>query len=279
MKILLFGKTGLLGQALFGVLGQEHEVFGKSREECDICDLGMLKKCIDEAAPDIIVNAAGYAKVDDAEKEKEEAFRVNAEGVSNLAKVAGAKSLSLVHFSTDYVFCGEKRAGYCEDDSPAPLSIYGASKAAGEKEIFENLQKYYLIRTSWLFGPGGKNFVDTMLELAKNSNGKPLTVVNDQIGGPTYTLDLAQAVLRLLKGKTYGIYHIVNSGTCSWHEFAKEIFNQLGLPQEVSPISSEELNRPAKRPKCSILLNTKLPQLRHWKEALREYLQEKTLIL
>ena len=184
-----------------------------------------------------------------------------------------------MHFSTDYVFDGEKSEGYSETDSPSPVSVYGTSKAEGEKELMKNTDKFWLIRTAWLYGPGGKNFVDTIINLAGKNEGQPLKIVNDQIGNPTLSSDLAQAVLGLLKGKSYGIYHMVNGGTCSWYEFAQEIFKILGIPQKIVPITSEELNRPAKRPKYSILKSSRLPALRHWKEALAEYLKEKTLIL
>lgn len=277
MKILLLGKTGLLGKAMLSVFQGHHEIIGLSHTECDITD----KKSIDSAVkfhkPALIINTTGYTSVDRAEDEKERAFSVNAEGVLNLCKILAPEKIPLVHFSTDYVFDGTKSEGYIESDSPSPISVYGASKAAAEHEILKNLKSYYLVRTAWLYGPGGKNFVDTMLTLAEEE--KPLKIVNDQIGNPTYTFDLAQAVLRLLDGKAYGIYHIVNEGDCSWYEFACEIFRELGVPQEIIPITSEALNRKAKRPKYSMLRNTKLHHLRPWREALTSYLQEKQLIL
>lgn len=279
MKILLFGR-GLLGQALFDVFTKNGDkVTCLTHDECDVCDVEKVSAHINNEKPDFVVNATGYTQVDKAEQEKDQAFKVNDEAVQNLANALKNTQIPLVHFSTDYVFDGKNPQGYNEDASPAPLSVYGASKAEGENAIIKTLKNYYLIRTAWLYGPGGRNFVDTMVQLAGKSAGKPLNVVNDQIGSPTYSLDLAEAVLRLLKAKKYGIYHIVNSGTCSWYEFATEIFNQLGIPQKVSPISSEELARPAPRPKCSILLNTKLPGLRGWEEALADYLSNKTLVL
>lgn len=277
MKILLLGKTGLLGQALFNILKEHHEIFAPAHNECDITNAAQLEKCINENPPEIAINATGYTQVDKAEQEKKKAFLINAQSVANLAQILNQKNIPLVHFSTDYVFDGSKPEGYSENESPNPLSIYAKSKVEGEKHILNILNRYYLIRTAWLYGPGKKNFVDTILELSRKK--QPLKIVNDQIGNPTLTLDVAQAVLRLLESKNYGIYHIVNDGSCSWYEFAVEIFNQIGVPQEIIPIASEELNRPAKRPKYSILLNTKLPRLRHFKEALKSYLTEKTLIL
>lgn len=279
MKILLLGKSGLLGHALEKTLSGLCEVYAPNHKECDVTDPKMLGKQITNAKPDVIINSTGYTAVDDSETHKEEAFKLNSEAVKNLAQISKSKNIPLMHFSTDYVFDGEKSDGYTETDSPSPVSVYGASKAEGEKELMKNADKFWLIRTAWLYGPGGKNFVDTIINLARKNEGKPLKIVNDQIGNPTLSLDLAQAVLALLKGKSYGIYHIVNGGTCSWYEFAQEIFKILGIPQKIIPISSSELNRPAKRPKYSILKSSKIPELRHWKEALSSYLKEKTLIL
>lgn len=277
MKILLLGKTGLLGQALFSALNGKHDVISPSREECDVTKIEQLGKIVLDAKPDAIINATGYTDVDGAESHKTEAYALNSDAVKNLAEIAKAKGVPLMNFSTDYVFDGMKKDGYAEADSPSPISVYGTSKAAGEKYITEHLEKYYLVRTAWLYGPGAMNFVDKMLELAKTR--KTLEVVNDQTGNPTYTLDLAEACVELLEGKPYGIYHIVNSGQCTWFEFACEIFNQLGVPQEIIPINSEKLKRPAKRPKYSILKNTRFKALRHWKDALKSYLSNKTFIL
>lgn len=278
MKILLLGKSGLLGQALYKTLSGFYEISAPDHQECDVTDKKNLEKQIAGVNPNIIINGTGYTAVDDAETHKKEAFKLNSEAVKNLAQISKSKNIPLMHFSTDYVFNGEKK-GYGESDSPSPVSVYGTSKAEGEKELMKNADKFWLIRTAWLYGPGGKNFVDTVINFARKNEGKPLKIVNDQIGNPTLSLDLAQAVLALLKGKSYGIYHIVNGGTCSWYEFAQEIFKILGIPQKIIPIFSSELNRSAKRPKYSILKSSKIPELRHWKEALSSYLKEKTLIL
>lgn len=276
MKILLLGK-GLLGKAMLSAFQDHHEILALSHDECDITNKKSFEISLRSNKPEIVVNATGYTAVDRAEDEKDRAFAVNAEGVSNLCEILAPERIPLVHFSTDYVFDGKKSEGYSESDSPSPISVYGASKAVGEREIQKYLKNYFLIRTAWLYGPGGKNFVDTMLTVAQE--GKPLKIVNDQIGNPTSTYDLAQAVLRLLNGSSYGIYHIVNEGDCSWYELAVEIFRQLGVPQEIIPITSEELHRKARRPKYSMLRNTKLPKLRNWKEALTDYLMNKEIIL
>ncbi|MBI5413873.1 dTDP-4-dehydrorhamnose reductase [Candidatus Peregrinibacteria bacterium] len=277
MKILLLGKSGLLGQALFSALQTEHEVVGFSHAQCDVTQESSLEDVFAKTSPDLVINATGYTQVDKAEEEKDLAFEVNKKAVSNIIKLLKPKNTPLVHFSTDYVFNGENTAGYTENDFQAPLSVYGASKAAGEAEIIKNLKNYYLIRTAWLYGPGGKNFVDTMLLLAEKR--APIKVVNDQIGNPTLSTDLAQSVLRLLKGKSYGIYHLVNEGDVSWYDFAVAIFENLGVPQKVMSITTAELNRPAHRPHYSMLRNTKFEKLRPWQEALAAYLKEKTLIL
>lgn len=278
MKILLLGKKGLLGRALFEAFSGETELAALSHDECDISNPVEIEEAISISKPDFILNATGYTNVDKAESERDLAFQVNSKGVENLAIAAKKHNAVLVHFSTDYVFSGENSAGYYEDAVPSPLSVYGASKASGEQAILQILGKFYIVRTAWLYGPGGKNFVDTMLQLAKNEG--PLRVVNDQVGSPTFAPDLAQAILKLTNSKNaYGVYHIVNDGVGSWYEFAAEIYNQLGVPKQIIPITSDELARPARRPKFSVLLSRKFDKLRHWKQALTEYLKDKTLIL
>lgn len=277
MKIFLLGKSGLLGHAIASVFQGQHELFSPSSDECDITSKPSLRRCLDEARPDFVINAAGYAQVDRAEEEQKKAFALNSKAVTSLVLILKEKNIPLLHFGSDYDFDGKKKTGYSELDMPAPLSAYGRSKFEGELAVTQNFEKFYLVRTAWLFGPGGKNFVDTMLFLAQED--APIRVVNDQIGCPTFTFDLAQALLGLLKGKPYGIYHIVNDGNTSWYDFAVEIFSQLGIPKKIIPIRSAELKRPALRPANSILLNTKLPKLRHWKRALADYLQDKQFII
>ena len=277
MKILLFGKTGLLGHALFDALSGEHEVLAPEHRACDVTDEKSLEKIFKNTKPDVVINATGYTSVDKAETDRQTAFALNHLAVANFARILKPTEIPFVHFSTDYVFDGMNSTGYDENASPAPLSTYGASKAAGEMEIIKNLKKYYLIRTSWLYGPHGKNFVDAMLACAEK--GEPIKVVQDQIGNPTYSPDLAQAVSAVLKGTPYGIYHIVNEGDTSWYDFAVEIFQELGVPITITPVTTKELNRKAARPRYSMLRNTKLQKLRHWKKALEDYLVNKTLII
>lgn len=277
MKFLILGK-GLLGSALnTHALKQGADCTAMSHEECDVTDDKTLNAAIDKIAPEIIINATGYTGVDGAENETEKCFNINAKAVGILAKICSKRKIPLAHFSTDYIFSGLNDYGYKESAKPDPINAYGKSKAEGEKELISNTDKFYLVRTAWLYGPTGKNFVDTMLKLAETQN--EIKVVSDQIGCPTYVFDLAQAVYDLLERGKYGIYHIVNEGKTSWYGFAEEIFHTLGIPKKIIPITSEELNRRAKRPKNSVLLNTLAPRLRNWKDALKEYLMDKTIIV
>jgi dTDP-4-dehydrorhamnose reductase len=199
-------------------------------------------------------------------------MEINGEANGHLASICNDLGAYLMYFSTDYVFNGTKEEGYKEDDSPSPINTYGTSKLRGEELIQQNTDKFFIIRTSWLFGMHGINFVKTMLDLADKK--RKITVVNDQIGKPTYTKDLAKAIYSLISENQAdsGIYHLVNEGETSWYDFAKKIFELAKIDVQLSPISSEELNRPAKRPRISTLLNTKLPKLRHHHEALHDYL-------
>jgi len=275
MKILILGSRGMLGSELSSAFREkEKELVMWDRNEIDISSKSEVMEKVVNLKPDIIVNAAAYTAVDEAESHRDLAEKVNGYAVGYLAEASKKINALLIHFSTDYVFCGENSRGYDENYLVTkPLNVYGESKALGEKLIVEVSLKYYLIRTSWLFGRGGKNFIETMLRLAKE--GKEIKVVDDQVGSPTYVKDLAAEVVKLSESKRpFGIYHITNSGTCSWYEFAEEIFKLSNLKPEISPVSSEKFPTPAKRPHYSILLNTKLPFLRSWKEALKDYLVE-----
>lgn len=276
MKILILGARGMLGHDLLEVF-KNYQPIGWDKEDLDIARKKEVEKKIVELKPNIIINAAAYTNVDLAEKEKKLALKVNGYALNNLCEACKKTKSVLVHYSTDYVFSGGKQKGYKEEDRPdKPLNWYGRSKLLGEKLILAHAKKnrnfiYYLIRTSWLFGKHGKNFVSTMLKLAREK--KEIKVVNDQFGKPTYSLDLAKATKELIEKKfKRGIYHLVNEGATNWFEFAKKIFEIKNIKIKVLPISSKELKRLAKRPKYSILLNTKFPSLRRWEEALEEYL-------
>ncbi|MFH1720087.1 MAG: dTDP-4-dehydrorhamnose reductase [Patescibacteria group bacterium] len=269
MNVLVLGSEGMLGTALMSVF---ENAVGYDKEELDITDRDMVLERVIEREPDLVINAAGYTNVDSAESNAELANMVNGEALYFISEACAEVSAPLVHFSTDYVFDGKNGDGYSEDSEPNPINEYGRSKLAGEKAILESLEHYYIVRTSWLFGPNGKNFVDAMLRLGAEKD--KLQVVHDQVGNPTFTLDLARAVEKMIvEGKDYGIYHLTNSGSVSWYEFAKEIFELKGMKVDVEAITSEEFLRPAVRPLCSILKNSKLPGLRPHKEALDEYLK------
>ncbi len=264
----------MLGQALAQEFGDEI-VAAWDKKELDITNKQEVADKIGQLKPEVIINAAAYTAVDDSEKNREVAFTVNAEAVGNIAAAAAVVDATVVHYSTDYVFAGDNPSGYREDDQPGPpVNVYGESKLAGEQALQQSGTRFYLIRTAWLYGSGGKNFVDTMLRLGQE---KPaLRVIYDQYGSPTYTRDLAAATHVLLQNYDPGIYHCTNSGTTTWHEFAMEIFKAARMPVTVQPIPSIEYPVPAKRPAYSVLLNTKGPPLRDWREALKEYIKEKT---
>lgn len=289
MSIVIIGAKGMLGHALIEVFSEEHEIFAWDREELDITDADAVRRRINEARPDIVINAAAYTDVDGAEEHEEEASRINGEAVGYLAQACVECGATLVHYSTDYVFDGENPEGYDEDDPPTiSVNAYGRSKLFGEQALWRvGLERlpFFLIRTSWLYGPYGKNFVDTMLDLGRERD--EIKVVNDQHGKPTYTFDLAFTTREIISNdEEYepGAYHVTNevrgpngmpSGEgITWYDFAVEIFRQAKMPVRVSPVSSSEFPRPAKRPTYSMLKNTKVFLRRSWQEALEEYLEK-----
>lgn len=277
-KVLIIGSKGMLGHDLMAVFGDLNPV-GADKKELDIADGAAVEKFILDLKPDIIINAAAYTDVDGCETNQDSAMKVNGYAVGYLAKISQKIGAILVHYSTDYVFDGKKPEGYKEDDEPKnPVNFYGKSKLLGEKLLKENCKNYYLIRTSWLFGKNGKNFVDTILRIGKEK--KELKVVNDQYGKSTYTVDLAKKTKELLEGKyPFGIYHITNEGTTTWYDFTLkifEIYKKMHPEEKLAKVilcASAEFPRPAKRPAWSILLNTKLPPSRPWQEAIKEYLR------
>lgn len=270
-KILIVGGQGMLGQALCAAFS-DYDVTAWDRAELDITSEVATREKISALRPEVIINAAAYTNVDGAETDRAAAFLVNADGVKNVAAAAKKIRAKVVHYSTDYVFPGDSEAGYSEDASTGPpVNVYGESKLAGEQALQNSGCDYYLIRTAWLYGSGGKNFVDTMLKLG--SEKKEVRVVNDQHGSPTHTQDLARYTKELLeKNFPSGVYHGTNVGVTTWFEFAREIFAAASLAMTVTPVSSAEFSRPAKRPPWSVLLNTKGPAMRPWQEALRDYI-------
>jgi len=273
--ILVIGANGMLGHDLMETL--EGDVRGLDLPELDITDLASVRKALLTLKPETIINAAAYTDVDGCESNVEQTMAVNGEGVVLLALTAREIGAKLVQVSTDYVFDGGKGAPYVEDDAIGPLSIYGESKLAGELNAAMAPQ-HLIVRTQWLYGIHGKNFVETMLRLSGERN--ELSVVDDQIGSPTFTRDLAWAIKALLQKGCCGTYHAANSGFCSWNEFAKAIFEAAGLKITVNTMTTEQLNRPARRPLYSTLDCSKLERdtgfsFRPWREALGEYLQSR----
>ncbi|WP_440947233.1 dTDP-4-dehydrorhamnose reductase [Methanosarcina sp. T3] len=264
IKMLILGANGMLGADLCKVFP---DAVKRTHKELDITDRKQVIESIQKMKPDVVINAAAYTNVDGCEDNKELAFQVNGSGPGHIAEACAKVDATLVHFSTDYVFDGSKKE-YVESEIPNPINVYGHSKLLGEKKIIENMDDYRIVRISWLFGINGKNFVETMLKLSKEMDN--VKVVNDQFGKPTYTIDLANKVKEIIKLDP-GIYHITNDGICSWYEFASSIIDNL------IPCTSEEFPRKAKRPKYSVLVNTKTEPMRHWKEALKDYLQERNI--
>ncbi len=271
MKILILGANGMLGHALINELANE-DIFVADLPEIDITKTDDLKLKIKECKPEVIINSAAYTDVDGCESDNEKCDLINGKAVGDLAKICHQLDIILVHYSTDYIFDGNNETGYKEEDKPSPINSYGKSKLLGEELLQKNNQKYYLIRTAWLFGLNGKNFVNSIIDLSKSK--KQLKIVDDQFGNPTYTKDLAKATFNLLSNKNkFGIYHLVNSGSCNRYDLALKIKEIKLLDSEIVPASSAEFKRPAARPKFSKLINTKLPSLRPWQEAVEEYLK------
>ncbi len=282
MRILLIGASGQLARDLHRSLTRD-EVVAVTHQQLEICDAAAVQVLIDRVRPHCIINTAAFHRVDDCEDQAEKAFGVNGAGVYNLARAAQQIGALLVHFSTDYVFDGTKGSPYVETDRPGPLSIYAMSKLAGEWAVQRYCERYFLVRTCGLYGTAGSsskggNFVQTMLRLA--GQGQRIRVVNDQILTPTSTRDLAQKLVALTHTEQYGLYHMTNTGECSWYEFAREIFRQVGLLPDLIAISSDAFGAKARRPAYSVLDNCALrsaglPDFRPWQEALAEYLEER----
>jgi len=256
-------------------------------ESCDVTDKKRVAEVVEGANPDVVIHAAAFTDVDGCESNEAKARAINVEGAGNVAAACRDAGAAIIYISTDFVFDGAKKTPYLETDRTRPLSIYGKSKLEGEEAIKGMTGRHYILRTSWLYGRYGKNFVDTIINKARTE--KVLKVVDDQVGSPTYTKDLAKAIHALLdklspkptahSPERYGIYHISNSGTVSWYEYAKTILEMAGSGTKVIPISSKELARPANRPAMSVLDNEKFTGytgyiMRSWKSALREYLSE-----
>lgn len=277
MRILVTGANGQLGKDLVKILEDTHEVYGCDRHALDITSTVQCKNVINKVNPDVVIHTAAYTAVDLAETEEDEAYKVNVFGTRNLTAAAEELGAKFCYISTDYVFDGNASKPYKEYDDTNPQSIYGKTKRAGEQLVQSLSSKYFIVRTSWVFGIHGTNFVKMMLNLSKERD--TLKVVNDQIGSPTYTVDLSRFIAQLVETESYGIYHATNSGTCSWYDFACAIFEESGISIDIQPCLTEDFPRPAPRPKYSVMDHLSIrangfEDLRNWREALRDFMRE-----
>lgn len=268
MKILVTGANGMLGQDLCPILEDVGAfVIETDVDTLDITNGEMVQQALTDVRPDLVIHCAAYTNVDKAEEDLETATKINVTGTENLAKTCGELDIPLVYISTDYVFDGTGSTPLKANNPTNPINNYGLTKLKGEEAVKKYCQKYYIARTSWLYGIHGKNFVETMISLKDKDE---LKVVDDQIGCPTWTVELANGIIKLLQ-KPYGTYHVCGSGQTSWYGFAKEIFAQCDLNVNLKPCTTEEFPRPAKRPKYSVMDNDGL--CRKWEAALHDYLQ------
>jgi dTDP-4-dehydrorhamnose reductase len=276
VKILVLGAEGMLGKDLMDTLRFKYPVLGMDIGEVDICARRAVMDEVRRIQPTVVINAAAYTDVDGSESHRETAFAVNADGARNVAVACASVGARMIHLSTDYVFDGSSPEPYREEDPPGPLNIYGSSKLAGERHIQEELKDFLIVRTAWLYGHHGKNFVKAILQQAGLK--KELCIVNDQKGSPTFTQDLSRAILRLIEVGATGVVHVTNAEICTWLDFAREILREKGLKGiSVTPISSAELNRPARRPpnsslNCSLYSALTGGKMRPWREAIGDYL-------
>lgn len=280
MRVLVTGVKGQLGYHVVQELEKRnHTAIGVDIDEMDITDAQETRRVIEESDVEAVIHCAAYTAVDAAEDHVELCRKVNVDGTRNIAKVCGEGCKKMIYISTDYVFDGEGTRPWKPDDPVVqPLNVYGRAKYDGEQEVRRYVKKYFIVRTEWVFGENGHNFINTMLRLGKK-NGK-VGVVADQIGSPTYTKDLAVLLVDMAETDKYGIYHASNEGYCSWYEFTKEIFRQAGMQVEVQPLTSEEYPAKAKRPHNSRLDKSKLTEagfhlLPSWQDALQRYLSNK----
>ena len=275
--VLILGARGMLGSALLRLASQRTETVGAGRAEADITRPHELRELFMRVRPSVVFNCAAYTQVDRAEDEPEEALLVNAEGAGRVAEECRRAGALLVHISTDYVFDGNKRAPYTEEDPPSPVNQYGKSKLEGERRVQDSGAEHLIVRTSWLFGPGGKNFPDTILRLAQKE--QELRVVDDQWGSPTYTVHLAEALLRLVEIGARGLFHVTGRGAATWFRLAQETLRAAGLdPRVVKPVATEKFPRPAVRPKWSVLDTSKFEALTggkmpRWEKGVEDYLK------
>lgn len=279
MLVVILGAGGQLGYELQKGLA-DWTLVPFTRQDVDICDYARLNREITAVKPDLVINAAAYTEVDESERKVQKAFQVNAFAVRELARICADLGSILVQISTDYVFGGQQNRAYQEDDLPQPRNVYGNAKLVGEYFVRSLCPEHYIVRTSGLFGLGGLrskagNFVETVIQRAEER--KPISVVDDQFFSPTYTKHFLLGLKKLLLSEEFGLYHLTNSGSCSWYSFAAAIFERMPLDPEIIPVSTKEFNAPASRPGFSVLSNAKYVRtvghpLPEWEEALADYL-------
>ncbi|CVI73151.1 dTDP-4-dehydrorhamnose reductase [Clostridiales bacterium CHKCI001] len=278
MRVLVTGVKGQLGHDVVNECKKQGiDPVGVDIEEMDITDEAAVRKVITESNVDAVIHCAAYTAVDAAEDNVAICRKVNADGTENIAKVCKELDLKMMYISTDYVFDGQGERPWQPDDERHPLNVYGQTKCEGEYAVEKYLDKYFIVRIAWVFGVNGKNFIKTMLRLGKERGA--VSVVDDQIGSPTYTFDLAVLLVDMIQTEKYGRYHATNEGLCSWYEFACEIFKQAGMDVEVTPVSSDQFPAKAKRPSNSRMSKDKLEEngfnrLPTWQDALSRYLKE-----
>jgi dTDP-4-dehydrorhamnose reductase len=279
-KILLTGCHGQLGTDCLSVLGAAHDVTGVDIDRLDIASSKAVDRAVRACQPEVIINCAAFTKVDACEDAFEAAWRANSEGPANLAKACARFGARLIHISTDYVFDGKKSVPepYTESDPPNPLSVYGSTKLAGEERIMEALKDHVILRTAWLYGRGGANFISAILKKAIKEPAATLRIVNDQYGSPTWSYQLAGQIARLLESPARGVYHASAEGYCTWHELAVQVFSKLGISASITPCTTAEYPTPAARPKNSILENARLKKenihaMADWRDGLSRFFQ------
>lgn len=276
MKIALTGSDGMLGHDIVTVFNDDTDLINFTINDFDITDLDKSLSKIRDAKPDYLIHTAAYTDVDGSEQDPEKAYLINGLGTRNIAMACEEIKCPIIYISTDYVFDGMSELPYSEWDLPAPINKYGLSKLIGEQYVTSLTNRFYIIRSSWLYGRNGKNFVETIVKLLSEKD--EIDVVNDQVGTPTFTYDLAEKLKEII-GRGYGIYHITNSSSCSWYEFASEIARLTSGKTIIKPTTTEKFNLLARRPSYSVLDNTMLrlegiKELRHWKEALQSYIDK-----
>ena len=275
MRVLVTGASGQLGLELAEILpGRGHDTVALSRKELDVSDADAVERAVEEHAPELVINAAAYTNVDDCETETELAYAVNALGPRNLAQTCERRGCELLHVSTNYVFDGEGERPHEPFEPPRPISAYGRTKLAGEEHVMRLSSRWYVVRSAGVYGRG-HNFVRTMLRVG--AERESLKVKDDEFISPTYARDLAEGIAGLIEERRFGLYHVTNAGSCSWYEFALEIFRLTGTEVEVVPIPGSEYPLPAARPANGLLSTLGSPPLRHWREALADYLQREAV--